>query len=93
MSEIVKSDTQSDTQSGQQSGQQDKKIEIYKKQVLDYCVEEKTAKQISNLLNIKSRQYISSNIIKPLINDGKLDYTNKNAVNAKNQRYITVKKE
>lgn len=89
MSEIVKSDTQSDVQ----SGQQDKKIEIYKKQVLDYCVEEKTAKQISNLLNIKSRQYISSNIIKPLINDGKLDYTNKNAVNAKNQRYITVKKE
>ena len=89
MSEIVKSDTQS----GQQSGQQDKKIEIYKKQVLDYCVEEKTAKQISNLLNIKSRQYISSNIIKPLINDGKLDYINKNAVNAKNQRYITIKKE
>ena len=89
MSEIVKSDTQS----GQQSGQQDKKIEIYKKQVLDYCVEEKTAKQISNLLNIKSRQYISSNIIKPLINDGKLDHINKNAVNAKNQRYITIKKE
>ena len=44
------------------------------------------------VLKIKSRQYVSSYIIKPLINSGKLDYTNKNSVNARNQKYITINK-
>ena len=41
------------------------------------------------MLKIKSRQYISSNIIKPLIDDNKLEYTNKNSINARNQKYKT----
>ena len=58
--------------------------------VLQYCIIPRNAKEISEYLNIKSRQYISTNIIKPLINDGKLEYTNKNSVNARNQKYVTV---
>ena len=45
-----------------------------------------------NMLNIKSRQYISSNIIKKLIVENKLEYTNKNSITAKNQKYVTNKK-
>ena len=64
-------------------------IEEYRRVTLKYCVNPKAAKEISRHLKIKSRQYISSNIIKPLINEGKLEYTNKNRVNAKNQKYVT----
>ena len=46
-------------------------------------------KSETSTIEIKSRAYISSNIIKPLINDGKLDYVNKKRANAKNQKYIT----
>lgn len=75
-------------QSGQQSGQQTTILE-YKNIVLAYCKSPKTAVEIREKLQIKSRQYVSTNIIKPLINEGKLDYINKNSVNAKNQKYIT----
>ena len=81
---------QTGQQSGQQSRQQISRIEEYKNLVLDFCIEPKTAKQISELLRIKSRQYISSNIIKPLIEDEKLAYTNLKSIRAKNQKYVTV---
>ena len=77
--------------SGQQSGQQTT-IEDNKLKILEYCIEAKTAKEIREYLNIKSRQYVSTSLINPLINDGKLDYTNKRSVNAKNQKYITLRK-
>ena len=41
------------------------------------------------IFHLKSRQYLSTNIIRPLIEEGKLDYSNKNSINAKNQKYIT----
>ncbi len=64
-------------------------MEDYKDIILKFCVEPKTMIEIKNLLNIKSRQYISTNIIKPLIDDGRLEYTNKNNINARNQKYKT----
>lgn len=87
---VVHPGQQNDTQSGQQSGQQKYQINEYKTMVLQYCTTPRNAKEISEYLNIKSRQYISTNIINPLINEGKLEYTNKNSVNARNQKYITV---
>ena len=81
--------------SGQQieeSGQQKLSIKEYQHMILELCIEAKTAKEIKELLKIKSRQYMSSNIIKPLINEGKLEYTNKNSVNARNQKYKTKTK-
>jgi hypothetical protein len=56
---------------------------------LEFCKLPKTAKEIRDYLNIKSRNYISTNIIKPLINEATLEYTNKNHINASNQKYIT----
>lgn len=63
-----------------------------KKIVLNFCEILRLVKEISEYINIKSRQYISSKIIKSLIDESKLDYTNKNSTNAKNQKYITIRK-
>jgi len=61
----------------------------YRKQVVKYCITPKTAKQIREHLNIKSRNYVNDNIIKHLINEEILEYTNKKHLNASNQKYIT----
>ena len=84
---VVQKGQQSDTQSGQQNTS----LENYKNIVLEFCLGPKTAKEIKDLLKIKSRQYVSSNIIKPLISEGKLEYTNKNSINARNQKYVAKK--
>lgn len=83
----------SDTQhlSGHQSGHQILGIEEYKNNILKYCQKPKSAKEIREFLQIKSRQYISSKIIQPLIEEGKLEYTNQNNIRAKDQKYITKK--
>ena len=80
-----------ETKSGQQSGQQTT-IENNKIKILAYCKEAKTAREIREYLNIKSRQYVSTYLINPLISEGKLDYTNKKSINAKNQKYVSLKK-
>lgn len=74
-----------------QSGQQEKNIKHYMNLLLQYCNEPRTAREIKNYLNIKSRQYISTRIIKPLIDLGMLEYTNKKSINARNQKYVTIK--
>jgi len=73
----------------QASEQVNKTIAQYKEMVIEFCKEPKTAKEISLYLGLTSRSYISSKIIKPLINEGILEYTNKKSANASNQRYIT----
>lgn len=55
--------------------------------VLKYCKEPRTTKEIMEYLNITSKRYVAYSIIKPLISAGKLEYTNKNSVNARNQKY------
>ena len=90
-----KSDAVSDTQSGQASEQvgeqvSEQVLELYNK-VLDFCREPKSAKEIKEYLNIKSRSYISRKIVNPLILKGKLEYENKKHIKASNQRYVTVR--
>ena len=58
------SDTQSDTQKSQ--------LDIEKK-VLDFCIEPKSAQEIRTYLNISSKRYVAYEIIRPLINSGKLE--------------------
>jgi len=53
----------------------------------------KSTNEIKEYLGIKSRNYVREKIIKPLIENNFLDYTNKNHINASNQKYITLKKE
>ena len=74
---------------GQQNERYNLKLEQMKRAVLTYCTEPKTIKELQTLLKIKSRQYFSTNIIKALIDEGKLEYTNKNSVHARNQKYKT----
>lgn len=78
---------ESDTESGQVGEQV---LELYNK-VLAFCREPKSAKEIKEYLNIKSRSYISRKIINPLILKGKLEYENKKHIKASNQRYVTVR--
>ena len=75
------SDTQSDTQFITKS-------DLFSK-VLKYCKTPKTAKEIREYLQISSKRYVAYEIIKPLIEEGKLEYTNKNSINARNQKYQT----
>ena len=82
----VNTATQSDTQLRKESDKSDKIIN----KILEYCVKPKTAKEIREHIGISSKRYVASNIIKPLINQGKLDYTNKNSINARNQKYVTI---
>ena len=52
-------------------------VERYKIMVLNFCIEPKSAKEIWEFLNLNSRNYVSDKIIKTLLIEGKLDYTNK----------------
>ena len=61
------------------------------RKVLEYCVEPKSSKENRDYLEMKSRQYISTYIIHPLIKDGRLGYINPNNIRDKNQKYITIK--
>ena len=74
-------------QKGQQSDTQFTIVTDITYKVLKYCEEPRTAKEIREYLNISSKRYVAYNIIKPLINMGKLEYTNKNSINARNQKY------
>lgn len=74
-------------QKEQVSEQVSEQVLEYRKQIIEYCKTPRSAKQIREYLSIKSRNYVSDNIIKPLLNEGKLDYTNKIHLNASNQKY------
>ena len=70
------------------SWQVDKNIEKHMQAVLEFCVKARSAKEIREYLQLSSRNYVNNNIIKPLISQGLLDYTNKKNTRASNQKYI-----
>ena len=84
--------TQVATQMATQMTTQKNKYEELKIKVLDFCKEPKTSDEIREYIGVPTKSVLSRKIIKPLINSKKLDYTNKNSINNKNQKYITVKK-
>ncbi len=90
--EELLSGAQSGAQGGAQSGQQillsDTQIKV-----LEYCNQAKSAKEIKEYLDIASKRYVGEKVLKPLIDLGMLEYTNKNNYKARNQKYITAKKE
>ena len=73
--------------SGQVSGQ----VIEYQKLVLEYCMILKSTAEIKDYLKINSRRYVREKIIKPLIDNELLSYTNKDHINASNQKYVTKK--
>ena len=66
-------------------------LKKYQDSVLKYCITPKSAKEIRNFLNLKSRHYVNNKILKPLIDLNLLEYTNKNHVRSSNQKYIAKK--
>ena len=66
---------------------------VHKMKKVKFCVEPKSLLEIKNILNISSRSYVRDKIIKPLIDENKLDYLNKKFKNAKNQKYVTIIRE
>ena len=67
-------------------------IDELKAKVLNYCEMPKSSKEIREYVGLSSKTYVVDSIIKPLLKAGMLEYTNKKSINARNQKYITVKK-
>lgn len=67
-------------------------IDELKAKVLNYCEIPKSSKEIREYVGLSSKTYVADSIIKPLLKAGMLEYTNKRSINARNQKYITVKK-
>lgn len=60
--------------------------------LVEFCKEPMTSDKIRKYIGIETKSVLSRNINKPLIESKRLDYTNKNSVSTKNQKYITLKK-
>ena len=83
------------SQTGAQTGAQSMAhitIDELKAKVLNYCEIPKSSKEIREYVGLSSKTYVADSIIKPLLKAGMLEYTNKKSINARNQKYITVKK-
>ena len=80
------------TQNATQNATQNKNYLELREKVLLFCEEPKTSEEIRSYIGIEDKSILSRQIIRPLIKDEKLDYTNKKSVNAKNQKYIAIKK-
>ena len=59
--------------------------------LLDYCAIERTREEIQQHIGINNRGYLRENILKPLLNEGKLHMTIPDKPNSKYQKYVTVK--
>ncbi len=73
-----------------QRATQNNNYEEMRNKVVEFCREPKTSDEIRKYIGIETKSVLSRNIIKPLIKSKRLDYTNKNSVNAKNQKYISL---
>lgn len=78
------------TQRATQRATQNNNYEEMRNKVVEFCREPKTSDEIRKYIGIETKSVLSRNIIKPLIKSKRLDYTNKNSVNAKNQKYISL---
>lgn len=58
------------------------------RKLLDFCVTERTREEIQQFLEITSRSYLHTSIIKPLLDSGKLKMTIPEKPKSKNQKYI-----
>lgn len=86
----VATETQQATQRTTQRATQNNNYEEMRNKVVEFCREPKTSDEIRKYIGIETKSVLSRNIIKPLIESKRLDYTNKNSVNAKNQKYISL---
>ena len=67
------------------------RLDFHKQRVKEFGIEPKSAKEINDYLGISSRSYVRINIIKPMIEEGILEYTNPQNITASNQKYVVKK--
>jgi len=90
------------SQTGAQTGAQTKEIgaqtgaQIYNNinltaKIVEFCNTPRTMLEIIEFLGMKSKTHVRENIIRPLIKDNILEYTNKDNINARNQKYYSKK--
>lgn len=80
--------TQDNTQDNSQVNASD--ISDKQKQILDFCAEPKSVKEISEYLGFKERKS-TSKYLKQLLESGRIAMTISEKPNSKNQKYITIK--
>ena len=61
------------------------------KEILEFCKVEKTRSDIQGFLNLKDRKYFSKYILKPLLEEGKLERTIPDKPSSPKQKYRAVK--
>lgn len=61
----------------------------YENIILNFCVTAKSGKEIQEYIGIKDRPYFRQNILKPLIDNGKILMIIPDKPNSRNQKYIT----
>jgi ATP-dependent DNA helicase RecG len=74
-------------QAGEQAGEQGEKF----KKVLAYCETAKARNDIQRHLGISSRRFLAENILKPLLESGRLMMTMPEKPNSPNQKYVRAK--
>ena len=58
-------------------------------ELLNFCVTPKTREEMQYHIGIQNRDYFRANILKPLLNTGKLEMTIPDKPNSRNQKYVT----
>ena len=59
-------------------------------ELLNFCVTPKSREEMQYHIGIQNRDYFRKNILKPLLNAGKLEMTIPDKPNSQNQKYITT---
>ncbi len=62
-------------------------------QILEFCVEPKSKKEIMDFIGRKSTKRFTQNYLKPLLDGNKLKMTEPDKITSKNQKYVTNKIE
>lgn len=74
---------------GQDTGQEDKiTLETLQQDILEYCRQPKSRKEIQNHLHLSSRENFNKRYLKPLLDNGLLLMLYPDKPNSKNQKYI-----
>lgn len=68
----------------------DKTYDKTEEKILQFCTEEKTAKEIAEYCGYKSVDRFKRNYLKPLVDNGKIKMTLPDKPKSKNQKYISV---
>jgi ATP-dependent DNA helicase RecG len=57
---------------------------------LEFCANPRTREEMQRHYGVATREYFRKNVLKPLLDSGKLTMTIPDKPNSRNQRYITV---